>query len=231
MASSGRVLIQAIGDLLPAAIGVALSPIPIIAVVLMLGTPKARTTGAAFALGWIAGLVAVSVIVLLITQDADNAGSDAATGVNWVKTALGALFLVMAVRQWRGRPKDGDSPEMPKWMAKIDSMPPTMALGLGALLSGANPKNLALTVAAAASISEAGLPRSSTGIAVAVYVAISSITVVGPVLYFLIDARRASSFLSTVKQFLSAHNAVIMMIVLLILGAKLLGDGLGDVMR
>ena len=36
-------LIQAIGQLLPAAVAVALSPIPIIAIVLMLGTPKART--------------------------------------------------------------------------------------------------------------------------------------------------------------------------------------------
>lgn len=44
---------QAIGDLLPAAVAVALSPIPIIAVVLVLGAPAARTTGPMFALGWI----------------------------------------------------------------------------------------------------------------------------------------------------------------------------------
>ncbi len=50
---------QAIGDLLPSAVGVALSPVPIIAVILMLGTPRARTTGSAFALGWVAGLVIV----------------------------------------------------------------------------------------------------------------------------------------------------------------------------
>jgi hypothetical protein len=38
--------------------------VPIIAVILMLATPRARSTGSAFAIGWVAGLVVVSVIVL-----------------------------------------------------------------------------------------------------------------------------------------------------------------------
>jgi Sap, sulfolipid-1-addressing protein len=63
---------EAIGDLLPPAVGVALSPIPIVAVILMLGTPRARTTGPAFAAGWVLGLVAVSVIVLLLAGDAEE---------------------------------------------------------------------------------------------------------------------------------------------------------------
>ena len=41
-------LSQTIGDLLPVAAGVALSPIPIIAVILILGTPAARSNGAAW---------------------------------------------------------------------------------------------------------------------------------------------------------------------------------------
>ncbi len=57
---------EAIGDLLPSALAVALSPIPIVAVVLVLGAPRARTAGPSFALGWIAGLLAVSVVVLLL---------------------------------------------------------------------------------------------------------------------------------------------------------------------
>ena len=47
---------EAIGQSLPLAIGVALSPIPIIAVVLMLTTPRARANGPAFVLGWLVGL-------------------------------------------------------------------------------------------------------------------------------------------------------------------------------
>ncbi len=94
----------AIGDLLPSAVGVALSPVPIIAVIMMLGTPKARSNGPAFAVGWVAGLVIVSVIVVLVASGSDDP----------------------------------------------DSVTAGKSLGLGALLSGANPKNLALTLRQAA---------------------------------------------------------------------------------
>jgi hypothetical protein len=50
---------QAIGGALPLAIGVALSPVPIIAVVLMLTTRRARVNGPLFVLGWLAGLAVV----------------------------------------------------------------------------------------------------------------------------------------------------------------------------
>ena len=70
----------------------------------------------------------------------------------------GALFLVMALGQWRKRPKPGEQAEMPKWMAMIDRFNAGKSLGLGAVLSGANPKNLALTLAASATIAPASRP-------------------------------------------------------------------------
>jgi hypothetical protein len=56
---------EAIGQVLAVGLGVAFSPIPIVAVVLMLATPRARANGPAFLLGWIAGLAIVGAIVLL----------------------------------------------------------------------------------------------------------------------------------------------------------------------
>jgi len=219
-------VIQAIGDLLPAAVAVALSPIPIIAVVLVLGAPRARTAGPAFASGWIVGLVTVSVIVVLVLGGSDDPESDAATGVNWLKVAIGVLFCLMAAQQWRKRPKDGRSLEAPKWMATVDAVTPLRAAVLGVALSAANPKNLALTLAAGASIAEAGLDRAGTAVAVAAYVVLGSATVAGAVLAYLVDAERSARPLAAIKQFMSDNNAVIMMVVLLLLGAKLLGDGL-----
>ena len=118
---------------------------------------------------------------------------------------------------------------MPKWMASIDSFNPGKALGLGAVLSGANPKNLALTAAAAASIAQADLSGGQSAIAVAVFVVLASITVVGPVLFFVFASAKAAAPLASIKEFMSDHNAVIMMVVLLVLGAKLLGEGFGGV--
>jgi threonine/homoserine/homoserine lactone efflux protein len=220
-------LTQAIGDLLPSAIGVALSPLPIIAVILMLGTPKARSNGPAFALGWIVGLVIVSVIVLLVAGGADNPDSATSTGINWIQVAVGALFLAMAAGQWRKRPRKGEEPAMPKWMATVDRITAGKSLGLGALLSGLNPKNLALTAAGAAAIAQAGLSSGQSAIAVAVFVVIGSITVAGPVLFYVIATDKAAGPLASIKELMSDHNTVIMMVVLLVLGAKILGQGLG----
>lgn len=147
------------------------------------------------------------------------------------EVAIGMLFLLMAAKQWQKRPKDGEDPATPGWMTSMDSASPPRAAVIGAALSGANPKNLALTLAASASIAEAGLNSADTAIAVAVFIAVGSVTVAGSVLFYLVDADRAARPLGAVKQFMSDNNAVIMMVVLLLLGAKLLGDGLGGIWR
>ena len=219
-------LSQAISDILPLALGVALSPVPIIAVILMLGTPKARSDGPMFAIGWVLGLAGVSVIVLLVAHGASNNNSTSSDSVDTLQLVLGVLFLFMAAKQWRSRPKRGEEAVMPKWMATIDSFSEGKSFGLGLLLSGANPKNLALTLAAAGSIAQSGLSGAQDSVAVAVFVIIGSLTVVGPVLFFMFAADKAAKPLSEIKDFMSDHNAVIMMVILLILGAKLLGAGI-----
>ena len=217
---------EAIGDLLPSAVGVALSPIPIIAVVLMLGTPKARTNGPAFALGWVAGLVVVSVIVLVVAGDADSS-DDTSTAVDVVTLLFGLALLAVAIKQWQSRPRAGEEPEMPQWMAAIDRFTPGRSAGFGAVLSGANPKNLALTVAAAASLSQAGLSLGGDVVGVALFVVIGSLTVAGPVVAYLLLGERAERALDEIKQLMSDHNAVIMAVVCLVLAAKLIGAGIG----
>ena len=143
-----------------------------------------------------------------------------------VKLLLGVLFLLMALKQWQSRPKPGAQAAMPKWMSTIDAFAPGRSLVFGAALSGANPKNLALTLAAAASIAQAGLSGGESAVAIAVFVVIGSLTVAGPVLFYVLASDRAAKPLSEIKEFMSAHNAVIMMVVLLVLGAKLIGSGI-----
>jgi hypothetical protein len=95
-----------IGDLLPLAAGIALSPVPVIATVLVLLAPGVRPTSSAYAPGWVAGIVAVTVPALLVVGaidgDPDEGSSDAG---GWIRIALGVLLLVAAWRQWSGRPR------------------------------------------------------------------------------------------------------------------------------
>jgi threonine/homoserine/homoserine lactone efflux protein len=218
---------QAIGQLLPIAAAVALSPIPIVAVILVLTSAKGRVNGTAFALGWIVGLSAVSIVVVAVTGGASDADSATATGVEWGKVLLGLLLVSMAHRQWRKRPKAGEAAEMPAWMASLADLTAPKAVGLGLLVSAANPKNLILTAAAAATIAQAGLDAADETVAVVVIVVLSSVVVVGVVVASLIAGPRADAPLASLREFMARNSATIMMVVLLLLGLKVLGEGLG----
>ncbi len=214
------------GSLLPTAVGIAISPVPIIAIILMLRTPKAKTNGPAFALGWIVALVIVTTVAVVLSSGADDTDSGASTTVGWLQIAIGMLFALMAARQWRSRPRPGEPAVTPSWMSAIDAFAAGKSLGLGAALAGVNPKNLALSLAAGATISQAGLSTSDDVIAVGFFVLVASLTVAGPVAVYLIAPRKSDALLADVEEFMVEHNAVIMMVVLLLLGAKLLGDGI-----
>ena len=97
---------EAIGQVLSLGVGVALSPVPIIAVVLMLATPRGRANGPAFIAGWLIGLSVVGAIVLVVSSGADASESgEPARWVGVLKLVIGVLLLLVAVRQWRGRPR------------------------------------------------------------------------------------------------------------------------------
>lgn len=212
----------AIGDVLSLAVGVAISPVPIIAVILMLFSKAATSNGPAFLIGWIVGLTGVSVAVLATGVQ----GSDGNGGSGWIKVVIGAVLLVLAVRQWRSRPGEGDEPAMPGWMSSIDDFTAAKAFGMALVLSAVNPKNLGLTLAAATSIGAAGLDTGQEAVVVAVYVLLASITLIVPVIGFLVARTRMTPWLDSLKSWLTMNNATVMSILFVVLGAKVLGDGI-----
>ncbi|HEX8863837.1 MAG TPA: GAP family protein, partial [Actinomycetes bacterium] len=148
---------EAIGQSLPLAIGVALSPLPIIAVVVLLTSSRARFLGPVFVLGWLLGLVVVGAIVLGVVGP-NGAGS---TGprtrwVSWVLIVVGVLLLVAAVRRLRGRTRRGEQAPLPAWMGAIDRLKPAGVLGGGVVAGGVRPKSLLLAVGGAAAIAQTG---------------------------------------------------------------------------
>jgi threonine/homoserine/homoserine lactone efflux protein len=190
---------EAIGHVLSFGVGVALSPIPIIGVVLMLGTSRARSNGPSFVFGWIVGLVTVGTIVLLASSGADASDhGQPATWVNVLELVLGALLLLVALRQWRGRPRGGETADMPKWMQTIDTFKPGRATAFGALLSAVNPKNLLLAVGAAAAIAQTGASTISQAVGLGVFVLVGTLGVGAPVvLYFASASARSTSSTSS----------------------------------
>ncbi len=217
-----------IGDLLPLAVGVAISPIPVIAVILMLLSKKPGPTSVGFALGWVFGIVVGTVVFLVISGHA-NLDTDAgpSTAASWVKLVLGLLLLLLAAMQWRKRPKPGKTAVLPKWMSAIEGFTPVKAAGLAFALSAFNPKNLLMFVSAGVAIGTAQLSVGGDVVAVAVFTVLAASTVLVPVTGFLFAADKVKPLLGSLKTWLEANNATVMGVLLLVLGVVQLGKGLG----
>lgn len=145
-----------------------------------------------------------------------------------IEALLGLGLLVLAARQWRGRPGPDDEPELPAWMNGITTLSPAKAFGVGALLSAANPKNMFLAIGAGVTFSQADLSSASLAISIAIWVLIAGSTVLIPVVGALSMPQRVAGPLNTLRAWLAANNATVMCVLLLVIGVNLLGKALGQ---
>jgi len=218
---------QGIGEVLTFAVGVAISPVPIIAVILMLFSQRARVNGPLFLLGWVLALAIVSGVAYILADQGDIATSTGSSdAVAWGKILFGVLFLLLAVRQWRSKPAPGSEPEMPTWMAGIDAFSPAKALVLGLLLAGVNPKNLLLTLAAAVGLAQLGLSTTDAVVSLVIFVVVASLTIAGPVVYYVVGGASAKATLDSMKSWLAVHNAAVMAVLFVVFGVDLIAKGL-----
>jgi hypothetical protein len=219
---------EAIGHSLPLAIGVALSPVPIIAVVVLLTSSRARSLGPVFVLGWLLGLVVVGAIVLVVVGPSGGGSSGQRTRwVSWVLIVLGVLLLVEAGRRLGGRSGGGEEAPLPAWLGALDRLKPAAALGGGVVLGGVRPKSLLLVVGGAAAIAQTGIAGGQQAIAYAIFAVIATLGVGAPVVIYFAMGERSAELLGRLKGWLRRHHAVIVAVVLVVIGVTLIGDGIG----
>lgn len=219
---------QAISEVLPFAIGVAISPLPIIAVILVLFSARAKVNGLVFLAGWLVGVAAVSIIAYIVADAGDASDSTGSTSdsVYWIKLGLGVLLVVLARRSWRAEHATDGPPPQPRWMASIDSLTPVKTAGLALVLSAVNPKNLALSLAAGAGLAQLGLSGSETAVGLIVFILVASASIAVPVIFYLAGGERATNVLDGWKSWLSAHNGAVMAVLFLVFGVVLFSEGL-----
>jgi threonine/homoserine/homoserine lactone efflux protein len=220
---------EVVGAILPLALGITISPIPVVAAILMLLSPRAKGTSVGFLGGWVTGIVvAVTAFTLLaaVLPDADSSHSAPAKGV--VQLILGALLFMVAAKQWRGRPREGQQADPPKWMGAIDSMNAAKGAGLGFLLSAVNPKNLIMSAGAGVAIGSAELSGARSAVAIGLFTLIAAASVAVPVVAYLVAADRLTRPLEALHGWLLKENATIMAVLLVVIGVSLVGKGIGS---
>lgn len=205
------------------AVGVALSPLPILTMLLVLGGRRPVFHGAAFWIGWTIG-VAAPTIAFVVAAERSAAIDDQHAAIAVAEIAIGVVFLAVAARLAFGPRLPGPrrSDASPRWLDAFDRSGPFRAAALALILSAGNPKNLALMLAAAVGIAQDGrLAVSAVGF---VAVAVSTVTLL--LVGYAAFTDRARSTLSSIRRAVARNDRRIAMVVGLVVGAFFLADGL-----
>ncbi|MGA1837986.1 GAP family protein [Herbiconiux sp. 11R-BC] len=241
-----------IGHILPLAVGVALSSVPIVVMVLILLSPRGRASSITYLIGAAAGMLALT---LLFTAGASllppPPPSEKSPLFAVIEITLGVGLLVLAGVRWRRSrqprardevlatediPADIDlaalaaapaSPARttPKWMTRVTTLGPVPSLGVGFVLM-LRPKNLLLTIAAGVAIGAGNPTLSEAAIAIVIYVVLGISTLAAPIIVAVANPTRMRKPLEETRIWIEGNSATVTTVVVLMLGTVIIGSGL-----
>ncbi|MGM7670380.1 GAP family protein [Microbacterium sp. A93] len=220
-------MLSLLGDILTLGVAIAISPLAIVAVILMATSGKGRTNGTAFILGcYTLAVLLVGVLVLIgRASGADDPDSGANITVDVLEIVLGAGLLALAFHQWGKRLET----EPPKWISGLDHLSIGKAFLLGVLISGPlSPKDLPLLIAASGRISQARLPVEEVIPVILIFALIGVSAAAIPWLISVISPNSVERRLTGARTWLLANHSVVMTVLFVILGFKLMGTGIAD---
>jgi hypothetical protein len=217
-----------VGAVLPQAMAIALSPVPVVCTVLVLMSPRPVRAGLSFVAGWIGALALATGLVAWLTDGvADENGEAARDGVDVLQLAVGVLFAVLAVRYWRKRPAPGASPPRPAIVDRVPSLSSPALFLTGAAAALANLKNLPLILSAGTYLGAAALAPGPLTAAAAIYVLIASLTALIPLTAVAISGpERSAPALKSLEDWLLLNLNTITVVLLTVLATVLVGKGL-----
>lgn len=213
-----------IAEILPLAIVVMISPVNIIAAILLLFSPRPLPAAGAYLAGFMTGLAVVLVALDLVAERVD--WSD--TGPAWfgavLRIVLGAALLVVAIGKFRIA-RSAEEPELPAWMNGVTGMAPGKALTTGFLIGAGNPKNVAMAIAASVAIGAASLPTGEIAGVVIAYVVLASLGVAAPLVVAIVAGERSTTILGEARAWLERHNATVLGVMYLVFAVVLVTKG------
>jgi hypothetical protein len=216
---------QALGALLPIAVAVALSSVPLTVTILILLSPNRGRAALPFLVGWVIGVAAV--IILSAAGAAALAkplrrGPDMAVVV--LEIVIGAALMVLAAIYLRRRSPAGGT-GLPRWLAAVDSFGPVVCFAIAVVLS-LRPKGLLLGVAGGLALSAASLKADDAILLIIIYTAIATSTVVVPIIASLIAPQRMEPKLISARDWLIVNGRIVTSIMMFMIGVVILGYGL-----
>ena len=218
-------MIEALKDAFAMSLGLALSPFPLIAIIIILMTPKAKSNSLWFLLGWISGIYGIGLLVLVIpglgtNHDTPSIYSGAIT------IGLGLSLLIFAFKTWLKRPRRGDEIVTPKLFLSIDKFGLRKSMLTGFLFSAANVKNMAFSAAGALRINQSLAANQSIFIALLLFSLIGSLTLIFPVIIYAFAEKKIEPTFLLWKKWLIKNNAIVLVLILSFIGLMLVKGGI-----
>jgi len=213
-----------VGLVLPFAVGVALSPMAIVAVIVLTRSAHATVNAGAFVVGWLLGLVVASLVLLLVGGLLGAGGASPPGWVAPVRLVLGAALLAFAWERAGARRASLDHGS--SWVVSLDRMSADRALAMGAVQSALDPRKLVVIAAATLLMAQAGHGSAETLLAMLAFVLVGTVGVALPMVWPRVGGATARDRLDAVGDRLVDDNATIQAVSLLLLGTLLAGQGL-----
>ena len=216
---------QALGGLLPIAVAVAFSSVPITATILILLSPNRNRAALPFLLGWVTGAVAVIILSLLgasLLSEPRRRGADPIFAALEILIGIG-LIVVGAVNLRRN--SQTESTGLPRWLSAVDSFGALATFGIAVLLDF-RPKGLLLGVAAGLALHAASVNVGEAAVLIAVYTLIATSTVVIPIVASLIAPRQVEPKLITARDWLARNGRILTSSMAFMIGVVILGVGI-----
>lgn len=211
-------MLDAIFESLPIALGIVLATLPAVAVPLILLTRREMGVLLGFLSGWVLGFMLLGSLVILMADLMPPNPVGSPVWVSRLRLPLGLVLLGLAFKKWRARPAPGTNPELPGWLAAIETVRTPRALVLGFLLVVVNPKNAVLVSSGALAIASHTYSLAAQFGALLVFTVIASLGVTAPLVLWLLMGERASGPLDRMKALIARHNSTFMALVLATLG-------------
>ncbi|MGG7306305.1 GAP family protein [Curtobacterium sp. AB451] len=214
-----------IAALVPAAIGIALSPLPIASVVFLLGHRRGYGSALACALGWMAAVAVALVVAVAVGEQLPTGTGDGPPVQALVALAAAVVLFAIAAWQWARRRLPDGSPASTRWADAMEALGPGRAFGLGALLF-LSPKSVVLALAAGLTFGDEDPRAVETLVVGALFVLASGAVVLLPIVLAVALGRRAERPLEAMRSWIAEWGARSLVVVLVVLGVVQLVIGL-----
>jgi len=221
----------ALSDILPYTIGLIVSPLPVVAVIVLMVSQGGSRKATIFEIAWlVVSFVFLVALVALFSSFTPSTQVGTPTWKAVVVLCIGALLLIVGLFALlvMARKRRILAKRAPKWLAAMDTMKGRGVAGLAALLVVANPVNASMILAAAASLNGHHLPFVQTLLPALIFVLVGSIAVVTPYVIALVEGERAQPILHRVRLWMVRYNNVMTVVVCAAFGAYFLTKGIRE---